>query len=228
MQLSDRTKAFLEKMMTFGQDPRTELGDLETGFRHSNYYHKYFQGYTEIRTVRPNGTIHIERRYTAPWLQHQLDTMQWVLTKAAYLLGVLISTILYLVSLLQRVPSNSAAIVAAPGMLTVILVLLMWMSVCAYVTAPRKMTRWQYQSGKKKVELFTWVTAGGLLLTAAMKIVYLCGWASTSWGVELPSLLALAASPIPLLLMYRKEHKMQYQEIENTTVVTEEERYQIW
>lgn len=228
MQLSDRTKAFLEKMMTFGQDPRTELGDLETGFRHSNYYHKYFQGYTEIRRVKPNGTIGIERRYTAPWLQHQLDTRQWVLTKVAYVLGVLISTVLFLVALVQRVPSNIAAIVAAPGMLTAMLVLLMWMSVCTYVTAPRKMTRWQYQSGKKKVELFTRLTAGGILLTAVMKVVYLCGWASAFWGAELPGLLALVAAAVPLVLMYRTEYKMQYLEIENTTVVKEEERYQIW
>lgn len=228
MQMSDRTKAFLEKMMTFGQDPRTELGDLETGFRHSNYYHKFFQGYTEIRTVKPNGKIGIERRYTAPWLQHQLDTKQWVLTKAAYVLGVLISTILFLLALVQRVPTNTAGIVAAPGMLTVILVLLMWMSVCTYVTAPRKMTRWQYQSGKKKIELFTRLTAGGILLTAVMKVVYLCGWARSSWGAEIPGLLALVASAIPLVLMYLKEYKMQYQEIENNTLVTEEERYQIW
>ena len=228
MQLSDRTKAFLEKMMTFGQDPRTELGDLETGFRHSNYYHKYFQGYTEIRTVRKNGSIHIERRYTAPWLQHQLDTKQWVLTKAAYVLGVLLSTVLFLVAMVQRVPSNIASIVAAPGMLTAMLVLLMWMSVCAYVTAPRKMTRWQYQSGKKKVELFTRLTTVGILLTAVMKVIYLCVWARPFWGEEIPGLLALVASAIPLALMYLKEHNMQYQEIENETLVTEEERYQIW
>ena len=228
MQMSDRTKAFLEKMMTFGQDPRTELGDLETGFRHSNYYHKYFQGYTEIRTVKPNGTIGIERRYTAPWLQHQLDTRQWVLTKAAYVLGVLISTILFLLALVQRVPTNTAAIVAAPGMLTVIPVLLMWMYVCAYVTAPRKMTRWQYQSGKKKIELYTRMTTAGILLTAVMKVVYLCGWVSSSWGAEIPGLLVLVASAIPLVLIYLKERKMQYQEIENKTLVTEEERYQIW
>ena len=228
MQMSDRTKAFLEKMMTFGQDPREELGDLETGFRHSNYYHKYFQGYNEIRTVKRNGTIGIERRYTAPWLQHQLDTKNWVLTKAAYVLGVLLSTILFLLALVQRIPSNTAGIVAAPGMVTVVLVLLMWMSVCAYVTAPRKMTRWQYQSGKKKIELFTRLTAAGILLTAVMKVVYLCIGSSTSWGAELPSLLALLASAAPLVLMYLKEYKMQYQEIENNTLVTEEERYQIW
>lgn len=228
MQMSDRTKAFLEKMMTFGQDPRENLGDLETGFRHSNYYHKYFQGYTEIRSVKPNGKIGIERRYTAPWIQHQLDTKQWVLTKVSYVLGVLASTILFLLALVQRIPSNTAAIVAAPGMLTVILVLLMWMSVCAYVTAPRKMTRWQYQSGKKKVELFTRLTSVGILLTAAMKVVYLCVWASSFWGAEIPGLLELLASVIPLVLMYLREHKMEYQEIENDTLVTEEERYQIW
>lgn len=227
MQISDRTKAVVEKLLNFGQDPRNDLGELETGFRHSTYYHKYFQGYTEIRSVGKNGRINVERRYTAPWIQHQLDSRCWVLTKAAYILGVLVCTILYLWALVQRVPSNSAAIAAAPGMLTGILLVLMWMSVCTYVSAPRKMTLWQYQSGKKKVELFTRLTAVGIVLTAIMKTVYLFVWSNGFWETEILSVLALLASAVPLVVMYLHEYKMQYQEIENSTIVTEEERYEI-
>ena len=32
------------------------LGDTaETGFRHDDYYHKYFHGYTELRIEKLNG-----------------------------------------------------------------------------------------------------------------------------------------------------------------------------
>ena len=44
------------------------LGDTaETGFRHDDYYHKYFHGYTELRIEKPNGKYKIERYYTDSW-----------------------------------------------------------------------------------------------------------------------------------------------------------------
>lgn len=226
MAISERTKRNIEKLLNFGQDPRQEMGERETGFRHSTYYHKHFQGYTEIRSVRPNGSIAIERRYTAPWIQHQLNTKRWVLTKIAYVLSVLLSSFLYLWALVQRIPGNSAAIVAAAGMPTGILLVLMWMAVCAYVTAPRNMTQWEYHSGKKKVELFSRVSAAGVVLTALMKVVF-CICFGGSWSAEWSSILALLMAAAPLLAMYFTEYKMQYQEIENNTLVNEEERYRI-
>ena len=36
----------------------------ETGFRHSDHYHRYFRGYTEVRTEKPNGGYRLKRFYT--------------------------------------------------------------------------------------------------------------------------------------------------------------------
>lgn len=140
-----------EKLYRFGRDPRTDLGDLETGFRHSAYYHKYFMGCTEIRKVSRHGRAYSERIYTAPWQVHRLTTKQWVLVKAGYVLGALASTVLFLWAMVQRVPTNSLKPVAVPGFLAGLLMVLLWMSVCTYISAPRKMTLWQSYSGRSKL-----------------------------------------------------------------------------
>lgn len=216
-----------QKLYNFGRDPRTDLGDLETGFRHSTYYHKYFLGYTEIRKVSKHGRAYSERVYTAPWQVHQLTTVQWVLVKAGYVLGALLSTVLFLWALVQRVPTNSAKLVAAPGFLSGLLMLLLWMSVCTYVTAPRKMTLWQHYSGKSKIRRFTMLTAIGILATVLAKVACICFSAAFSWNGEVPGLLALLLSAVPPVLMYLAERKMPYIQEENGNIVTDEERYEI-
>lgn len=223
----DRVNNLLEKWLNFGQFPGSELGERDTGFRHKSYYHKNFQGYTEIRRVNEKGRISIERRYTAPWQRHRLTNMQWVLTKAAYMLGVLLSTVLFLWALAQRIPSNSAALVAVPGFLSALLMLLLWMAVFTYVSAPRKMTLWEYRSGKSKIERFTRLASAALLLTVAAKVIYICVWMDFSWEGEIASLLALAVAVVPPVLIFLFERRMDYEELENTNQVTEEERYEI-
>lgn len=219
--------SLMERWLNLGQFPGSELGDRETGFRHRNYYHKHFMGYTEVRRVNAKGRVISERHYTAPWQRHCLTDKQWVLTKAAYVLGVLISSVLFLWALVQRSPSNSAAIVAAPGFLSGLLMVLMWMAVFTYVSAPRKMTLWEYRSGKNKVELFTRLAAAGILLTVVAKVVFICVWMDFFWEGEVTGLIALILSVAPLILIFLAERRMNYEELENTTLVTEEERYDI-
>lgn len=220
-------RSFMERWLDMGKFPGSELGERDTGFRHRSYYHKHFMGYTEIRRVNQKGHIVIERCYTAPWQHHRLTNGRWVLTKAAYVLGTVLSTVLYLWALILRVPSNSAALVAAPGFLSGLLLVLLWMAVFTYVSAPRKMTLWEYRSGKGKVELFTRLFAAGVLLTAVAKAVFICVWMDFQWEGELPGLVMLILAAAPPILIFLTERKMGYEELPNSMVVTEEERYDI-
>ena len=227
MKNRNQLNTLMEKWLNFGKFPGSELGERETGFRHRNYYHKHFMGYTEVRRVNSKGRVVSERHYTAPWQRHCLTDRQWVLTKAAYILGVLISTILFFWALIQRVPSNSAAIAAAPGFASVLLLVLLWMAVCTYVSAPRKMTLWEYRSGKSKIELFTRLFAAGAIVTAVAKIVFICVWMDFSWEGEIMGLVMLLLSAVPPVLVFLAERRMKYEELENKVLVTEEERYDI-
>ena len=217
----------MERWLNMGKFPGSELGERETGFRHRNYYHKYFMGYTEVRRVNAKGRVISERHYTAPWQLHDLTDLQWVLTKLAYVLGVVLTTVLYFWALIQRVSSNSATLVAIPGFLSVLLLLLLWMAVFAYVSAPRKMTLWEYRSGKSKIELFTRLFAAGAIATMAAKIIFICVWMDFSWEGEVAGMVVLLISAVPPVLIFLVERKMKYVELENSTLITEEERYDI-
>lgn len=227
MAINNKTKKWMERWLNMGKFPGSELGERETGFRHRNYYHKHFMGYTEIRRVNERGRIVIERCYTAPWQHHNISDKRWVLTKLAYVLGALITSALYLWALVQRVPSNSAALVAAPGFLSGLLMVLLWMAVFAYVSAPRKMTLWEYRSGKGKIERYTRLAAAAILLTVIAKIVFICVWMDFHWEGEILPTVVLAIAALPLIGVYIAEHKMDYDEIRNENSVTEEERYDI-
>lgn len=220
-------RSFMERWLNMGKFPGSELGERETGFRHRNYYHKHFMGYTEVRRVNAKGRIVSERHYTAPWQWHNLTDGQWVLTKLGYVLGTILTTVLYLWALVQRIPSNSAALVAVPGFLSALFLLLLWMAVFAYVSAPRKMTLWEYRSGKSKIELFTRLFAAGAVATVIAKIVFICVWMDSSWAGEVAGMVALFISAVPPVLIFMVERKMKYEELKNTTLITEEERYDI-
>lgn len=227
MAISNKTKKWMERWLNMGKFPGSELGERDTGFRHRNYYHKHFMGYTEVRHVNEKGRIVIERCYTAPWQHHNISNARWVLTKLAYVLGALVTTALYLWALVQPVLTNSAAIVAAPGFLSGLLLVLLWMSVFTYVSAPRKMTLWEWRSGKGKIERFTRLTAAAILLTVIAKIVFICVWLDFQWEGEILPIIVLAVAALPLIAIYFVEHKMEYDEIRNELNVTDEERYDI-
>lgn len=227
MAISNNTKKWMERWLNMGKFPGSELGERETGFRHRNYYHKHFMGYTEVRRVNQNGRIVIERNYTAPWQHHNISDARWVLVKLLYVLCALITSVLYLWALVQRIPTNSASIVAAPGFLSGLLLILLWMAVFTYVSAPRKMTLWEYRSGKSKIERFTRLVSAATLLTAIAKIVFICIWMDFQWEGEILSIIALVIAALPPIGMYIIEHKMDYDEIANEISITEEERYDI-
>lgn len=222
-----RTKAFMEKWLNFGVFPGSDLGERETGFRHRTYYHKMFRGFTEIRRVNQKGRVVIERVYTAPWLRHNMENWQWVLTKAGYVLGAVVSSVLFLWATTRQAISNYSAIVAAPGFLSGLMLLLWWVGVLAYVSAPRKMTLWEYESGRGKIKLFTRLFAAGAALTAVAKVVFIGIWLHFSFEGEVGSIVALLASVVPPVLTYLAERGMKYDQIANENAVEEEERYEI-
>lgn len=225
--MQGKKRSFMDRWLNWGKFPGSELGERDTGFRHRNYYHKHFMGYTEIRRVNEKGRVVIERCYTAPRQRHCLTDRQWILTKAGYVLGTAATTALFLGALIQRIPSNSAALAAAPGFLSGLLLVLLWMGVFTYISAPREMTLWEHRSGKSKVELFTRLTAAGILLTAAAKVVFLCLQTDRAWSGEIGSLVMLILAAVPPVAIFLIERRMTYEQLTNTAVVEDEERYEI-
>ena len=71
----------------------------EIGFRHSDTYHRYFRGYTEIRREKPNGGYRVDRYYTQPWIVSTAPVRDYWLTRLMYAVLVILSWGLYLCTL---------------------------------------------------------------------------------------------------------------------------------
>lgn len=199
----------------------------ETGFRHSDYYHKYFRGYTEIRNKNAKGKVTIQRFYTQPWIVSGLSGRDYWLCRLLYGGLAIGSAALYVWAMCQDIPATRSAIVALPGLPGVILLFLQAAVTLFYIAAPRRMTLWDHASTSKRLRIVSCITAGVQALAALLLAGYALftgvrvGKSLISAGV----VLLCAGLSICLFLL---ERKMPYTEMPNDTDLPEGEALEIW
>lgn len=210
--------------------PFTRRGEVEapeSGRRHSDYYHKYFRGYTEIRRLNEKGRVVIERYYTRPWIVCALSNGRYWLLRLLYTLLTAASAVLFITALTRDIPANYSWIAAIPGYASVILLVLLAASTAAYIFADRKMTLWGHASSTGKLKRFALAASAGQLLTAAALLAVL---AMTKTCVT-QTLLCAGASALGGVCsgaMYWIERRVPYTEIPNETGLPEGEAHEIW
>lgn len=199
----------------------------ETGFRHSDSYHKYFRGYTEIRVPKANGRFEIQRCYTQPWIVNAAsDTVYWLI-RLMYVFLVCLSWILYLWTMNMDLGSNRVWFVVVPGFPAVILLIILSMVTTLYVFVRRKMTLWDFESGSKRLQRVSLLTSGCMALTAMAKGVYTVLFGSVAVA-ELISALITALAAVSAAAICLIERTVVYTTIPNDTVLPEGEAHEIW
>lgn len=199
----------------------------ETGFRHSDYYHRYFRGYTEIRNKNAKGKVTIQRFYTQPWIVSGLEGRDYWLCRLLYGCLAIGSALLYVWAMCRDIPATRSAVVAAPGFPGVILLFLQAAVTLFYIAAPRRMTLWDHASTSRRLRIVSCVTAGVQALAALLLAAYALitriqiGKSLIAAGVVLLS----AGLSFCLFLL---ERKMPYAEIPNDTRLPEGEALEIW
>lgn len=199
----------------------------ESGFRHSDAYHRYFRGYTEIRREKPNGRFKVERYYTQPWIVSAASRQNYWLLRLMYASLVCLSWILYIWGMCMDLGSNRAWFVAIPGLPGVILLFLLSVVTAGYMVTPKKMTLWQHTSGTKRLKTVSLLSGGCMALVGAAKGMYLilCGGNVSGELMSIGITLAAAACAASLCLM---ERKAVYTTVPNDTVLPEGEAHEIW
>lgn len=199
----------------------------ESGFRHSDAYHRYFRGYTEIRREKPNGRYRVERYYTQPWIVSAASDRVYRLTRLLYVMLVFASWSLYLGAMCADLGSNRAWFVAIPGLPSVILLVLLSLVTLLYVFVRRKMTLWDHESSTKRLKTVSLLTGGLMALTAAAKAAYLllCG---ENAGGELGSIGMTMLAAAAAAALYVLERGVVYTTVPNDTVLPEGEAHEIW
>lgn len=197
----------------------------ETGFRHSDSYHRYFRGYTEIRVPKGKGRFEIQRYYTQPWIVSTESSKDYWLKRALMIVLLVFSWGAYITGMCFLVGSNRWWITAISGLGSMILLVVLSAVVISCLVAPRKMTLWGYESTAKRLKLLSGITGGCMAATLVAKLAYLLlyGGATEIRGCGLVLLAVLAAAAIHML-----ERRTEYATVPNDTVLPEGEAHEIW
>ncbi len=200
----------------------------ETGFRHSDHYHRYFRGYTEVRTEKPNGGYRLKRFYTAPWqVQDCSDRAYWC-GRALCVLLVALAAVLYVMALTNTAAGGNACwYVAVPGLPSAVLLVYCAGATLLWFFAPRRMTYYDRDAGATRLRIAALIAAIALALTAVMKLVYLIGNAGTPVLPELLTAAELLAAAAAIYAEGRYIRSLRYREEPNETVLPEGEQYEI-
>ncbi len=199
----------------------------ETGFRHSDAYHRYFRGYTEIRVPGEMGRFSILRYYTQPWIVSTASKKDYLCKRVLVGMLLVLSWIAYIYGMCMDVGSNRWPVAAIPGLTAVILLVIFSAVAIFYLFAPRKMTLWQHESTSNRLKKMALTTGGCMGLAAAAKLVYMLTMPRQR-AMELTSIGITAVAAIGTICIYMLERRTVYTTVPNDTVLPEGETHEIW
>ncbi len=120
---------------------------------HSGYYHRYFEGWTEIPETTPSGKVRIKRVYTGEYYRADMSkTERWVHKMFCALL-VLLSVMCYGRAALMEISSNAVWYVVIPEVLSLCgFIFLVWFLI-SKLTSPVTLKIREYREGTKNLKL---------------------------------------------------------------------------
>ncbi len=186
---------------------------------HSAYYHRYFEGWTEIPETAPSGKVRIKRLYTAEYYKADMSRNQRMAHKAVIGLLALLSVILYVRAALMGLESNMVWYVVVPQVLALCgFIFLVWFLV-SKLTSPVLLKIREYREGTKNLKLAGLLQAVFLAITAVNTILHflLCGGEVGEVFSAVLFLLAGAAACGIFLL----ERKVKYIRVSNENAAME-------
>lgn len=188
--------------------------------RHSDSYHRYFRGYTELRRKQADGKYVLERYYTQPWILCAGHTGR---RKAGYVLLAAGGWALFVWALCLPATSNASWAVALPGLTAAVLLVLFSGALVSYCFRPRKMTIGIQTLTSGRLRWSALAACCAMALTAAGKCS--CG---VRGGTEAASLAGVVLAAMAMLAVFRLEQRAMYTTVPNDTVLPEGEAYEIW
>ncbi len=194
----------------------------------SKYYHRYYHGYTEVRTESQSGKVHIDRIYTAPWVIQDVTRMNYVYYRIIY--GILTAGVVGLFIYLMTstyFSGTTSVFVAIPTFFAAIGLLLLCAATINYICMHKQMTWYDYHSASDGLEHASIYTAGALAVTALFVLIHIF-FGVPSVGHELLLAAGILFCAGACLLIWYIEKEMPYKEIPNLTKLPPGEKFEIW
>lgn len=200
----------------------------DTGFHHSAYFHKYFRGYTEVRTDKPGGGYRIERVYTQPWVIQDVSDQVYVLYRMVYVLLLLVIGVLFYRAAATGGRAGNHSFLGAVGVVaSVVCLILLAASVVNYCFIRRRMTLWDHQSSSGNLKKAA-IAATAAMMVSAILIVVNCLFGVESIFSELQLAGSLLVPAVLSLAIFFLEKNVSYREEPNHTVLPDGEKHEIW
>lgn len=187
---------------------------------HSSYYHRYFEGWTEIPETRPSGRgVRIRRVYTGEYYKADMSRNERYAHKAVCALLVLLSVLLYARAALMELEANSVWYVVFPEVLALCGDIFLVLFLVSRLTSPELLKIREYREGTKNLKLAGLVQAVFLALTALNTVLhfFLSGGETAEIFAAILFLLAGAAA----FGVHFLEKKVNYIRISNENAAME-------
>ncbi len=207
------------------------FGDSSESIQHSRYYHRYFEGYTEVRTPNPDNKYkpyRIQRIYTAPYTVADMDGHMYRVYMIFYGLLTLAALLLYVSALTDRAVSiNMNKLAALTVMVTLVPLFLLTACLIAYYLRPKRMKCFDYRTSTGRLKGTAAASSAGCLLTVVIFCVYLCAAGSMDLKAEIFYIVRLIMASAACLAVFLLERRMAYKQIPNDVKLPEGEYHRI-
>ena len=189
--------------------------DNTTGSYHSGFYHRYYEGYTEVTRLNEKGNPYIERIYTGVYHECQLTPWSRAMVKLAYVL--LIIGAFYLFEL--GAASETSKILAILNCLAIITFITCLYALGHYLLAPAKTRLYEFRTSSEFLCETTKILALiiGVYTVGELLFILYRGQLLAEGARILPELVlaVVLCLGIPFL-----EHQIPYKEVKNPLAET--------
>lgn len=207
------------------------FGDAEEKIHHSRYYHRYYEGYTEVRTENPGNKYvpyKIKRIYTAPYTVVDMGAGIYWAYMLCYGLLTVLGILLYLSALTDRsVSMNLSKLSAIAVILTLVPLFVFATSLIGYYFRPKKMKCYDFRTSTGRLKFWSVAAAAGCLLTVLIFLVFLLTVGSVNFFAELMYIGKLLLASAAYISVFLLERRMSYKQEPNDAVLPEGEYHRI-
>jgi hypothetical protein len=181
------------------------------GVWHSNAYHRFFEGYSEITIPKPDGKgSSIQRLYTGNYYRQALTTGQRILLRGLYVALFLGIVYLFVSSAILPLASNSTWYVVLSQIVSIPFLFWILIAFLSYLPAERDLTIAEYRISSLALQKATLGAAASLGLAAVAMLVFLLLSPSNNPLVDLLCAVKYLAGGLIVLSMNRIERKVVY------------------
>ena len=207
------------------------FGDSGDSIHHSRYYHRYYEGYTEVRTPNPASKYKpykIQRIYTAPYTVADMDPGMYLVHMIFYGMLAAAADALFIWAFADRnVSVNMSKLSALTTIVTAVPLFLLTVCLVSYYLRPRKMKCYDYRSSTGRLKTWSLVASASCLLALIVFCVFIFVTGSVNPKSEiLYGIRLLLASGFCLALFFL-ERGMRYKEEPNPVELPEGEYHRI-